>query len=102
MDEQSSSNGNNKVFEKKITLGNVIQLIVLFITLILAYSRLQHSQEALDQKFESQKYLIDKLEQALNQQYVRADVHNEQIKSINGKLQEIQDDIKDIKRTLRR
>jgi cell division protein FtsL len=75
-------------FESKISLGNLLQIIILLVALVVAWSKLVTHAELAD--------------------YVRNDIHQLQlqiisakISDLNAKSDEIQSDVKEIKRAIK-
>lgn len=84
-------------FEKKITLGNLIQIAVLVVAIVLAYGRMEANQEIIRGRVDQ----ISKEVESARLQFVRADVHTLQIQVIQERLDEIQQDLKEIKKAVK-
>lgn len=86
------------MFDKRITLGNVIEIVVLLVAIVTAYSRLQTSQATVELQLAAQKVQTDEIKSS----YVRADLHKIQMDTINEKLADISSDIKEIKKEVKK
>lgn len=82
--------------DTKVTMGNIIVITMLVFSMIMAYSKLATKDEVAHSLKE------------LKTDYVRSDVFSLQmgiidtkIQSINGKIDEIKSDVKDIKRAIK-
>ena len=81
-------------FEKKITLGNILTTVVLLVGIVGGYARLSQSHEMMAEKITT----LESNAEHLRAQFVRSDIHDYQVRVINEKLEEIKQDVKEIKR----
>ena len=91
-------NGISNMFDKKITLGNIIEIGVLLVAITLAYGKFQATQDVMWVQITDSKDAI----QVLKKEAVKQDVHNLQIQMINEKLADIQADLKEIKKEVKK
>ena len=81
-------------FERRITFGNIVEMVSILILVVIGWVKIenhaQHTAEKLNE-------LSDEVSQ-LKVQFVRADLHDYQIKVVNEKLEEIRVDVKTIRR----
>jgi hypothetical protein len=88
---------NDLIFEKKISLGNIIEILVLLTAVISIFATYQAKIETLQEKVKNSELAIDKHRIDSERIYVRKDVFD----LIMIQLQEIRHELKDLKRSER-
>ena len=81
-------------FERRITFGNIVEMVSILILVVIGWVKIENHAQRTAEKLNE---LSDEVSQ-LKVQFVRADLHDYQIKVVNEKLEEIRVDVKTIRR----